>query len=106
MIPLFAQLLLSGKWSHLWFVITVISLGAMFALDKFGFEFPVVAQMTEQDHYIQWLMAIIGCSLSIYVTAVIFRAGHISSMYDVQVSREKAELISKDLAMSLSKAAR
>jgi methyl-accepting chemotaxis protein len=97
LIPLFAHLLLSGNWGHLWFVITLVSVSAMFVLDKYGYQFPTVAGMTPQDDFVQWTMAIIGTLFSIYVNAVLFKAGHVSSVEELATSKEKAEVVSRNL---------
>lgn len=100
-IPLFAHLLLPTKWGRMWFAITLVSIAALFILDANGYRFPTVELMTEQDEFVQWTMAIIGNMFAIYIASVLFKEGHISSVAEVEESKEKAEAVSQNLAAVL-----
>ncbi len=98
LIPLFSHLLLPRFWGHLWSSIAVLALALLFVLDMVGYRFPIVELMTTRDMFIQWATAIIGCVMAIYVAAVLFKAGHLSSVGEMEESRKKAEKASQSLA--------
>ncbi|MCG8335390.1 MAG: methyl-accepting chemotaxis protein [Proteobacteria bacterium] len=102
LIPLFAYLLLPIRWGHGWFAITFVAVAVLFILESQGYPFPDVKGMSKQDEFVQWTMAIFGCLFSIYVTAMLFKAGHLSSVSQMEESKEKAETMSQNLANVLN----
>lgn len=101
LIPLFAQLLLTGNWGRIWMIITTAALAALFVLNQFNYRFPTVELMTEADQFIQWTMAVFGVLLASYIAATIFRAGIMSSVNEMAASKQHSETISENLASVL-----
>lgn len=98
LIPLFAHLLLPRTWGHVWFIVTLTALASMFLLDNVdGFRFPTVDLMTTQDEFFQWSMAIFGCLFASYLAANLFKAGLMSSLTELETSKEQAESTSNNL---------
>ncbi|MBU2512536.1 hypothetical protein KJ966_14465 [bacterium] len=98
LIPMFAQLLLPGRWGHLWFTITLIAAGTLFALNAMGYKFPTIELMTAREEFVQWSMAIIGCLTASYVAASLLKAGILTSVVEMEASKEKAESVSSNLS--------
>ncbi len=97
LIPMFAQLLLPGKWGNMWFTVTLVAVGTMFGWNALGYEFPTIELMNAQDEFVQWSMAIIGCLAASFLAASLLKAGILTSVTEMEVSKEKAETVSNNL---------
>ncbi|MBU3915375.1 hypothetical protein KKA14_07555, partial [bacterium] len=97
LIPLFAQLLLTGHWGSIWFGVVFVFTGVLFAMGKSGYSFPTVELMTSNDQFVGWAMAVFGGMLSLFIASTIFKGGILGSVNLATEAKDNAETISSNL---------
>ncbi len=107
MLPLLAQLLLPERSSKIWFVIIMVSMIVLFILNLNNFDFPLKpginsSTVSSEGHFEDRLSALIGFMFSVFMFALLFRAGIDDSIDQMKDAKEQTEKVSDNLNQALN----
>lgn len=102
LMPVFAQVLISSRGGLVFFVITAVSLIVLFALYWNGVKVPQMSSTIESDKILGWTITLFGSFAALFFTSALFQAAIGISINQLTETKDKAEVVSKNLSSILS----